>query len=423
MFTYLLILLVILILLRAPIFVALGLPALIYFVPTGLPFQVAPQRVIGTVNNSILLAVPMFLLAGRLMNLVGATERIFSFADALIGHIRGGLGYVTVIASIIFAAMSGSAAADAVGVGTMTVKAMRERGYDPNFAAATTLSSATLAPIIPPSIIMIIYGATAGVSIGALFIGGILPGLLIASGLMLTVAILSHKRGYPKGEAPNRQRLWSSFKGAFFVLLTPIFIIGGIFSGVFTPTEAGVIAVVYTLLLGAGYRTVTFSSVFREVVRASSQVGALLLIVAISGLDAWVITIQQVPAMLANAAAGFTSEPTLIMILILLVVLVLGMFMDATPIILMVVPSIAPLLMNTAIDPVQFGVLFCIMCVVGLITPPVGVALYGVAMVSELSIVRVFLAGLPFFFVILVAIGILIFFPSIITVLPSMMAK
>ncbi|MFW6076907.1 MAG: TRAP transporter large permease [Hyphomicrobiales bacterium] len=412
-----------LIILRAPIFVALGAPAMAYLALKGIPFGLAPQRIIGTVNNSILIAVPMFLLAGRLMNLIGATERIFNFANAIIGHVRGGLGYVSVIASFIFSAMSGSAAADAVGVGTMTVKAMRERGYDPNFAAAVTLSSATLAPVVPPSIIMIIYGATANVSIGALFIGGILPGVLIATGLMLAVGILSWKRGYPKGPSPTLARLWVTFKDAFFVLLTPIFIIGGIFGGIFTPTEAGVIAVVYVLALGLFYRTLKFDALVSEFVIAGTSVGVLLLIVAISGLDGWVITFEQAPAKLAAVVTGLVTDPTLIMIIILLMVLALGTFLDATPIILMVVPAVMPLVAALGIDPIHFGVLFAITCVIGLITPPVGVALYGVAMVARLSIEQVFWATLPFFLALLLAIGILVAVPEIVTFLPSLSGR
>jgi len=264
-----------LIALGAPIFVALGAPALAYLWLKGIPLGLAPQRIIGTVNDSILIAVPMFLLAGRLMNFCGATERIFSLAQALVGHIRGGLGYVVVLASMIFSAMSGSAAADAVGVGTVTVKAMRERGYDPAFAAGVTLSASTLAPIIPPSIIMIIYGATANVSIGKLFVGGILPGLLIVCFLMTTVAVLSWKRGYPRGEPFSIRRVGRALSQAALVVLTPVFIIGGIFSGAFTPTEAGVIAVAYVMLLGFFYRTLSLRDLYREIVGAGTAVGAL----------------------------------------------------------------------------------------------------------------------------------------------------
>ncbi|MGP2491468.1 TRAP transporter large permease [Mesorhizobium sp. PUT5] len=411
----------VLIALRAPIFVALGAPGLAYLYAKGIPFGLAPQRIIGTVNDSILAAVPMFLLAGRLMNFCGATERIFNLAQAVVGHIRGGLGYVAVLASMIFSAMSGSAAADAVGVGTVTVKAMRERGYDPAFAAGVTLSASTLAPIIPPSIIMIIYGATANVSIGKLFVGGIVPGLMIVCFLMATVGILSHKRGYPKGESFSFKRLWRTLWDAALVILTPVFIIGSIFSGICTPTEAGVIAVIYVMLLGFFYGTLTVPDLSREIIGAGTAVGALLLIVSISGLDGWIFSREQLPVLLSGQVTSLTTDPTLIVILILLVVLVLGMFMDATPIILMVVPAISPLINATGIDPIHVGVLFCIMCVIGLITPPVGVALYGVSMVSKLPIERVFWASLPFFLALMISIGVLVAFPQIITFLPSLM--
>lgn len=411
----------ILLVLRAPIFVALGAPALAYLMLKGVPLALAPQRMLGTINESILLAVPMFLLAGRLMNLYGATGRIFDLAQAVIGFIRGGLGYVAVLASMIFSAMSGSAAADAVGVGTITVKAMRERGYDPSFAAAVTLGSATLAPVVPPSIIMIIYGATANVSIGKLFVGGVVPGLLMASGLMITVAVLSWRRGYPKGEAFSLRRVWEALRRALLVLGTPVLIIGGIFSGMFTPTEASVIAVVYVIAIGFVYGKIEWRGFYRSGVATGTAVGALMIVVSISGFDAWVIAREQIPLQLAGAMTDLFTSKTVAMILILLLVLFLGFFMDATPIILMLVPAIAPLVQAFGIDPVHLGVLFSIVCVIGLITPPVGVALYGVAMVSKLSIEKVFWATLPFFVLLLATIGVLIAFPQLILFLPNLL--
>lgn len=421
MLTVVLLSILFLLLFRAPIFVAIGAPALAYIYWTGIPVGIASQRMIGTLDNSILLAVPMFLLAGRLMNLCGATERIFGFAQAAIGHIRGGLGYVVVVASIIFSAMSGSAAADAVGVGTITVKAMRERGYDPEFAAAITLASSTLAPIVPPSIIMIVYGATANVSIGQLFVAGLLPGLFIAAALFASVGVMSWRRGYPKGDSFSLRRFATALRRACLVLLTPVLIIGGIFGGIFTPTEAGVVAVVYTILLGLFYRALKFRDFFDEVVAAGTAVGVLMLVISISGLDGWVLAREQVPALLMQSVTGISSDPTVILFLILAVVLFLGMFMDATPIILMVVPSIMPLITTVGIDPLHLGVMFCILCVIGLITPPVGIALYGVAMVSRMSIEKVFWATLPFFAALLLAIVVMALVPSVITYLPHLM--
>lgn len=413
-------LMLLLILIRAPIFVALGAPAFLYLELKGIPLGLAPQRMIGTINNSILLAVPMFLLAGRLMNLCGATERIFNFAEAVVGHIRGGLGYVSVLASILFSAMSGSAAADAVGVGTVTVRAMRERGYDPEFAAAITLASSTLAPIVPPSIIMIVYGSAANVSIGRLFMAGLFPGLVIAGCLLLAVLLISWKRGYPKGDSFSFMRMMRAMKDAILVLLTPVLIIGGIFSGVFTPTEAGVVAVVYVILIGLVYGTLRFEDFFNEVVTAGTAVGVLMLVISVSGLDGWMFAREQLPMLMADGVTSISTDPAVVTFLILGLVLFLGMFMDATPIILMVVPFVVPLTQTVGIDPVHLGVMFCIMCVIGLITPPVGIALYGVAMVSRLPIEKVFWATLPFFITLLLAISAMVFLPEAIQYIPNL---
>jgi tripartite ATP-independent transporter DctM subunit len=412
-----------LMLLRAPVAVALGLPALVWLYLQDLPLAVATQRVYGTLNNSVLLAVPMFLLAGRLMNMLGVTEKIFEFALALVGHIRGGLGHVVVMASVIFSAMSGSAAADAVGVGTITVKAARERGYDPEFAAAITLAASTLAPIIPPSIIMIIYGATASVSIGKLFIGGIVPGLLFALALLVTVSIVARRRNYPRGPEFSVGRVGASFKRAFLVLLTPVIIIGGIFGGVFTPTEAATVAVLYVLALGLWYRTASWRAIYRECVATGATVGVLLLVVGLSGVDGWVFTYEQLPMRFAEAAKGVVDGKIAVALMLLAVVLVLGMFMDAVPIILMAVPVMMPLAQGVGLDPIHFGVLFCIMCVIGLITPPVGVALYGVATVSKLPMERVFWATMPFFLALLGGVVLLVLFPPLVTALPKLLIR
>lgn len=413
-------LLALLILLRSPIAVALGLPALVWLFMNDISLGIATQRIYGTLNNSVLLAVPMFLLAGRLMNLLQVTDRIFDFAMAIVGHIRSGLGHVVVVTSMIFSAMSGSAAADAVGVGTITVKAARERGYHPEFAAAITLSASALAPIIPPSIIMIIYGATTNVSIGRLFIGGIIPGIIFATLLLVAVSIIAQRRQYPLMGKFSFKRLFTTLRKAFLVLLTPVIIIGGIFFGFFTPTEAATIAVLYILLLGMWYRTLTWRGMYREFVNAGSTVGVLMLVVGISGLDGWVFTREQLPIMFMSGVSGIVSEPWAIILVLLAVVLVLGMFMDATPIILMVAPVMMPMVAAANIDPVHFGVLFCMTCVLGLITPPVGVALYGVASVAKVPMERIFWATIPFFLSLIGGMIFLVFVPDAVTFAPNL---
>src|SRR5919197_4130956 len=359
-----LVLMLVLLALRAPVFVALGVPALTWIFAPGAPLGITAQRIVGTLNNSVLLAVPMFLLAGRLMNLLGVTEKIFDFALAVVGHIRGGLGHVVITASVIFSSMSGSAAADAVGVGTITVKAARAHGYSPDFAAAITLAASTLAPIIPPSIIMIVYGATANVSIGKLFVGGIVPGLLFAAMLMISVSIIAKRRHYPRTGSFSWFNVWRQFRRAFLVLMTPVIIIGGILGGLFTPTEAATIAVLYVLALGVWYRKIKWKELYREFVTAGSTVGVLMLLVGISGLDGWVFTREQLPVLFMQSLGGLARDPRAVTFLLLGIILVLGMFMDATPVILMVTPVMLPLVQAAGIDSVQFGVLFCIMCVI-----------------------------------------------------------
>jgi tripartite ATP-independent transporter DctM subunit len=412
---------IVMIAVRVPIAVALGVSGVSYILITDGPMVVAPQRVMSTLNNALLLALPMFMLGGRLMNLIGATQRVFNLALAIIGHIRGGLGYVVVLTSIIFSAMSGSAAADAVGVGTITVRVMRENGYDPNFAAAVTLGASTLAPIIPPSIILIIYSVTANASIGQLFLAGVLPGLFIGGALMVTVGIISHRRRFPIAGNFSWKRLFGAVQGAFLPLMTPVIILGGIFSGIFTPTEAAVVAVDYMLLLGLFYRNIKWKDFYYEVVRVGTTIGALMLIISISGLTGWVYAREQLPLHLTGLVTSLTSDPSLVMLIIIFVGLVLGMFMDAVPIILILVPALLPLIGAVGIDPVHFGLLFAITTVIGLITPPVGICLYGVAAVARLSIEQVFRATLPFFLALVLAICALVFMPGFVLFLPNML--
>lgn len=412
---------VVMIIVRVPIAVALGFSGVAYVIWSGTPMQIAPQRITSTLNDALLLAVPMFMLAGRLMNLIGATQKVFNLALTIVGHIRGGLGYVVVLTSIIFSAMSGSAAADAVGVGTITVKVMRENGYDPYFAAAVTLGSSTLAPIIPPSIILIIYSVTANASIGRLFLAGILPGLLIGGALMVTVGILSHRRKYPLAGHFSIKRLFIALKSAFLPLMTPVIILGGIFSGIFTPTEAAVVAVNYMIILGFLSRSITWKGFYYELVRVGTTIGSLMLVISISGLTGWVFARGQLPLHLTSVVTSFTTEPSLVMLLMIFIGLLLGMFMDATPIILILVPAFLPLINAVGIDPVHFGLLFAITTVIGLITPPVGVCLYGVASVANLSIESVFKATLPFFLALILTIAVLVFLPDFVLFLPRLL--
>ena len=418
---WIVLLIVVLILLRMPIAAALGTATGIYLMWKGIPSMIGPQRILGTLQNELLVAIPMFLIAGRLMNLIGATRRIFDLSVAILGHVRGGLGYVVVLTSIIFSAMSGSATADAVGVGSITVQEMRRNGYDAEFAAAITLAASTLAPIIPPSIMFIVYSVTAEVSVGRLFLAGVLPGLLIAAALMVTVGVLSARRRYPIAGSFRIGNVWQTFRRAFLSLVTPVIILGGMFGGYFTATEAAVVAVDYVILLGLVYRAISWRLFYREIVTAGTLIGALMLIISVSGLSAWMFTMDQLPLHLETAVTSLTRNPTLIMLLLVLIGLILGTIMDAIPIILILVPALIPLINSVGIDPVHFGLVFVITTVIGLITPPVGMCLYGISAVAKLPIEVVFRATLPFFLALVLSVVALVFMPRFVLFLPNLL--
>lgn len=415
-----LLLTILFILFAVPIGAALGIVTTGYLLLNGIPLEIVPQRMLGGLHNALLVAIPLFMIAARLMNRIGATERIFDLAAAIIGHIRGGLGYVVVTTSIIFSAMSGSATADVVGVGTITIREMRRHGYPAEFASAITLASATLAPIIPPSIMFIVYSVTAGVSIGRLFLAGVLPGLFIAAGLMIAVAILSARRGYPVAGQFSFRTTWRALRRAFFPLLTPVILLGGIFGGIFTPTEAAVVALDYILILGLFYKSISFKAFYNEMVQAGTLIGAIMFIISVSGMNAWMFTMEQLPVFVLESVTQLTEDPELITLLIIFVALLLGMFIDAIPIVLILVPVLLPLLEVVQIEPVHFGLLFVVTTVIGLITPPVGMCLYGISGVSGLSIESIFKATLPFFVALLLAITALVFMEDFVLFLPDL---
>ena len=294
--------LLVLLALRIPIAFSLGLVALIYVLfSETIPLGVVAQRLTGSMNSFVLLAVPFFMLAGKLMNTGGITKRIFNFANDLVGHITGGLGHVNIVASLIFAGMSGSAVADAAGLGSIEIKAMRDEGYDPDFSAAVTAASSTIGPIIPPSIPIVLYGVMAEVSIGRLFIGGIVPGFMMAISMMIFTYFLAHKRGYARRKRSPLRHLTKSFIAAFPPLLTPVIIVGGILGGVFTPTEAAVVAVLYAFGLSFFvYRELFLWQLPQMIKEVVISTGAILLIVGSASLFGWILTWERVPQMLAK---------------------------------------------------------------------------------------------------------------------------
>lgn len=414
--------LAVLLLIGAPVAVALAGSSLLYLLAADrIPDIILIQRMVGGVDSFPLLAVPFFILAGNLMNVCGVTERIFRFADAMVGWARGGLGHVNVGASVIFAGMSGAAIADAGGLGAVEIKAMRDKGYDVDFAVGITGASSTVGPIIPPSLPLVVYGVVAGASIGQLFVAGIVPGLLIAGLLMLMVAVISHRRGYPIGERFSLVRLASTFLHASMSLLIPVIIVGGIVLGIFTPTESAIAAVAYVLVLAtlvyrsAGWRQII--TVFRETIEMTSVV---LLIVAASSIFAWILTREGVPTAFAGAVMAVADNPILILILINLILLVVGCFMETVAAITILTPVLLPLAVQAGVDPVQFGIIMVLNLMIGLLTPPVGLVLFILARVADISFPRAVKATLPFIAALLVSLLLITFIPALTLWLPSL---
>ena len=379
--------LLVLVLAGMPVGFAMGVTSLVVLVADrgidAIPYGIVAQRMLYGVNSFPLLAIPFFLLVGRLMNTGGITDRIFSFCNALIGHIRGGLGYVNILASMIFAGMSGSAVSDAVGLGQMEIKAMTDEGYDLDFSAAVTAASATIGPIIPPSIPMVLFGVLGNVSVGSLFIGGLIPGVLMGLFMMATVTVVAKRRGYPVRVRAKAAHIMSATARAFFPMLSPAILIGGIWLGVFTPTEAAAVAVLYSLFLGLIlYREINLKTLIQVLREALDDTAILLFIISAASLYGWLLARYQITIALAESIMAITQDPLFILLIINVFLLVVGFFMESLAAINILTPILMPIALKVGIDPVHFGVMMILNLMIGLITPPVGMVLYATQRVA-----------------------------------------
>ncbi len=408
-----------------PVAIALAGSSAIFILLTGsVPPPVVAHRMVNGVDSFPLLAVPFFILAGNLMNTAGITERIFTFATALVGWMRGGLGHVNVGASVIFAGMSGAAVADAGGLGAIEIKAMRDAKYDVDFAVGVTAASSTIGPIIPPSLPMVIYGVVAGASIGQLFAAGFVPGLLMAVALMLMVAWYAHRRGYPRDAAFSVRRLGSTFVHAFLSLMTPVIIVGGILSGAFTPTEAAIAACFWALILGLlVYRTLTWQRFVRVSFDTIETTAVVLFVVAGASIFAWLLTSNRVPEHFAAAILSVSDRPWVILILINMILLVVGCFMETVAAITILVPVLLPIATTMGVDPVHFGVIMVLNLMIGLLTPPVGMVLYVLSRVAKVPFERCVVATAPFLVPLGIVLLLVTFVPQITMWLPTLIYR
>ncbi|QNI02517.1 TRAP transporter large permease [Halomonas sp. SH5A2] len=412
-------------LLGVPIAISLAGSCLLYVYLTGrVPDVVVVHRMINGIDSFPLLAIPFFILAGNLMNNGGITKRIFDFAKALMGWMRGGLGHVNVGASIVFSGMSGAAVADAGGLGTIEIKAMRDAGYDQEFSVGITAASSTIGPIIPPSLPMVIYGVMASVSVGQLFAAGLIPGLLMGVALMVMITIMAKRRGYPRDAAFSIAYLWTTFRRAFLSLLTPVIIVGGIISGVFTPTEAAIAAVVYALFLGGVvYRILTWRRLMKVSMETIETTAVILLIVAGASIFAWIMSSNQVTQHVMGLLGPFADNPIALLIIINLVLILVGCFMETIAAITILVPVLLPVAVSAGVDPVHFGVIMVLNLMIGLLTPPVGMVLYVLSRVSNISFESCMRGTLPFLIPLVISLLLVTFIPAISLWLPTLVYR
>lgn len=448
-----------------PVAMAMAGASLVYILVTqSSPPFVVIHRMISGIDSFPLLAVPFFILAGNLMNNAGITNRIYNYALALVGWMKGGLGHVNVVGSVVFAGMSGTAIADAAGLGTIEIKAMKDHGYSTEFAVGVTAASATLGPIIPPSLPFVIYGMMANVSVGALFLAGILPGIMMAVLMMLTVAYFAHKNGWGADVKFDWSRLSKALVETAVVIgwplllwlligklgfppqvtvaaalvalfaadkafnfqavlpiMTPVLLIGGMTTGIFTPTEGAIAACVWALILGfAWYRTLTFKSFVKVCLDTVETTATVLFIVAAASIFGWMLTATGVTTDIAKWVLDFTKEAWVFLLLANLLMLFVGCFLEPTAAITILVPILVPIATQLGVDPIHFGLVMVLNLMIGLLHPPMGMVLFVLARVAKLSVERTTMAILPWLFPLLGSLIVITYFPKLVLWLPKM---
>ncbi|MBI4182404.1 MAG: TRAP transporter large permease [Proteobacteria bacterium] len=411
-----------LVLVRVPITMAIGASVLASLLVAGYAddLYIMPQQVMEGIDNPALLAVPFFIMAGNLMNVVGLTDKIFTFAAALVGHMRAGLAQVNVVASMIFAGVSGAAVADCAGLGTVEIKAMRERGYPVDFSAAITVASSCVGPIIPPSIPLVIYAFISNTSVARLFLGGIVPGLLIGASLMIFNRILAIRYDFPREpRAPLRAVLRSAVDGVA-ALVAPGIILGAIIFGYTTATEAGVLACAYALLLGVIYRSITWRNLWETLSETMYITAVIMIIIGYSTVMGWLLAIEQIPQALAGIVLLATSNKYVFLALLIIFLLLIGTVVEGIPAMIILVPMLLPLIDQFGIDRVHFGLIITFGLLIGIATPPMGIGLYIMVEVAKVSFERVTIAVLPFLIPLIITLILITYIPALTLWLPNL---
>ena len=410
-----------LVLVRVPITMAIGAAVLASLILAGFLDQlyIMPLQVLEGVDNPALLAVPFFIMAGNLMNAVGMTDKIFNFALSIVGHFRAGLAQVNVLSSMIFAGVSGAAVADCAGLGTVEIRAMRERGYPADFAAAITVASAVVGPIIPPSISLVIYAFLSNTSVARLFLAGIIPGLVIGAALMIFNRIIAIRRDFPREKRASLRQIGSTAVDGVLALIAPGIILGAIITGYTTATEAGVLACAYSLLIGLIYRTLTWESLWKALTDTMLITAVIMIIIGYSTVMGWLLAIEQIPQQLAEAVLLTTENRHVFLGMLIIFLLLIGTVVEGVPAKLILVPMLLPITDQFGIDRVHFGLIITNALLIGIATPPMGIGLYIMVEVGKVSFEKVTMAVLPMLIPLIVVLLLITYIPPLTLWLPN----
>jgi len=405
-----------------PIVVAIAMTAVVFFfgLGEGQFLAMMPSRMYVGTTGFVLLAVPFFIIAGNLMNSGGITNRIFRFCKALFGPVPGGLGQVSIVAEMIFSGMSGSAVADAAGLGQIQYKAMKDNGYKPKIAAGIVVASSTLGPVIPPSIPFVLFGALTGASVARLFLAGFLPGFLMGAAIMLIIGFTATSRGIPRSPWTGWGEVWASFKAALLPILGPVIIIGGIVTGIFTPTESAIVACVYALVLGFLYKDLRWKDLPGILWDSIKQSAALLFIMAASAFFGWLVIYKRIPDDLIASLTSMSVGPNGVMMLIIVIILILGLFLEGNSIFFITIPIFLPLVSLYGFDLINFGVVMTLLIMIGNMTPPVGMCLFAVSSFTKVTVMDLAKEVWPYLVGILLVTILLAFVPVISTCVPDL---
>ena len=404
-----------------PLFASMALAAAAFVWLGGLSLSIVPQKMAQAMNSFPLVAAPLFILMGNLLSAANLTDRIVRFATSLVGTVRGGYAHASILSSMIFAGMVGSAVADAAGTGAVEIRAMKRAGYRPETAAAINAAAAVIGPIIPPSLPMVIYGVSANVSIGRLFMAGVIPGVLMGMALMGMVAVIAKRQGFPSMPFVGLCGIWAAFRDGFWALMTPAILLGGMFSGLFTPTEAAAVASVYALLLGlVVYRTLSWRALPGILIETAETTGIVAVLVMAAGALGWCMSISRVPQTLTPLIVGATHDPLVFLLVTNLLLLLIGCFMEPLAALLILIPILVPAAASFGVDQVQFGVVVILNLILGTIHPPIGVVLFISSRIAEISFEAMSRAILPWLVPLLLVLAAITVFPPLTLWLPGL---